>query len=511
MFLSLEPYDQNQLLEFLLYAQEEQASKRCQEAQEALQGSEQRYRDLFESSQEAISITSADGGMIEINQAALNLLGISREQALSRNVEDTYTDPTARERFQKEISEKGFVKDYEVRLRRPDGSEIDCLLTSTVRRNSDDTVLGFQNILRDVTERKQLENQFLQTKKMEALGTLAGGIAHDFNNILTGIMGFTEVLRLRSSLDSEERNDLLQIQQLADRAARLTEQLLLSSRQKSMQKTVLNLDAVIENTLKMLQRIIGEDIDLTFDPDPKLGAILADEGQVEQVMMNLVVNARDAMPKGGKLTVQTANVRIDGEYADTEGELEPGFYVSVTVTDTGEGMDENAMQKIFDPFFTTKEVGRGTGLGLSTVHAIVKNHEGYIQVKSEPEKGTSLTVLWPRTKHVFQQADVEAKREPMPGGTETILLVEDEQQVRDLIQRALVSVGYRVLSAASPAEARMRKGKVERKQSKIFKMPFVVTWKTLESTTSPSLLRSKRNLSRSIFDEIACCLRQGIL
>ena len=251
-------------------------------------------------------------------------------------------------------------------------------------------------VVMDMTEHRQLEEQLLQAQKMESIGILAGGVAHDFNNILPGIMGYADLLSLQIPDDPKAQPDLSQIQELAERAAKLTEQLLFFSRQQSMDQKFLDLNAVVESTVSLLRPIIGADIELNLMPDPDLGTIRADEGQIGQVLMNLTTNARDAMPTGGTLTIETSNIRLDREYANTLNDVEPGAYILWKITDTGTGMDAATQEHIFDPFFTTKEVGKGTGLGLSTIHGIVKNHGGHIEVESEPEKGTTFKIYWPQ-------------------------------------------------------------------------------------------------------------------
>ena len=314
------------------------------------------------------------------------------------------------------------------------------------------TPIRMVGTLLDLTERKQLEEQLLQAQKMEAIGTLAGGVAHDFNNILTGIMGYIDLLGFQIPDDPKVKADLSQVQQLADRAAKLTEQLLFFSRQHVTHHKSLDLNAVIESTLVMLRRIIGEDIQLKFIPDSDLGMIRADESQLGQVLVNLAANARDAMPRGGNLTIETANVRIDREFADTVVEVEPGDYIMWRITDTGSGMEASTQEKVFDPFFTTKEVGKGTGLGLSSVHGIVKEHGAHIHLESAPGQGTSFISYWPRVAGADQKVSEEEEANP-PHGSETILVVEDETAVREMIQRVLHSQGYRVVCAGSAEEA----------------------------------------------------------
>jgi len=344
---------------------------------------------------------------------------------------------------------KGGIYRYDYRIIRPSGECRTLYAQVKIFVDESGTPIRKVGTVLDITERKQLEKQLLQAQKMEAIGRLAGGVAHDFNNILTGIVGFAELVRLQLPDDPKIRDDLSQVQGLAERAKTLTRQLLLFSREQPVQERVLNLNTLIENTLTMLRQIIGEDIHLKFVPDPELGNLRADESQLGQVFLNLAVNARDAMPEGGKLTVETANVMLDGEGTQAE----PGPYVMVTVTDTGSGMDTQTQQKIFDPFFTTKEVGQGTGLGLSTVHGIIKQHGGAITVSSEPDKGTTFKVYFPRVEAPVEELPAEPREEVQPAGGETILVVEDEETIRILIHRVLEIQGYQVFCASNAGKA----------------------------------------------------------
>ncbi len=316
--------------------------------------------------------------------------------------------------------------------------------------NADERILV---AIEDVTERKLLEQQLRQAAKMEAIGRLAGGVAHDFNNLLTGIKGYTEILMGQAPKDSPMQDDLKELQSLTERAANLTRQLLAFSRKQTMRMQVVNLNDLIGNLLKMLRRLIGEDIELAFYPAEDLGNVRADPGQIEQVLMNLAVNAKDAMPDGGRLTIETANVFLDKAYADRHVGVTPGAYVMFAVTDTGCGMDEETLSKVFDPFFTTKEVGKGTGLGLSTVYGIVKQHGGNVWAYSEVGKGSSFKVYLPRVDELEQALPEAVDMTAMPSGSETILIVEDETAVRDIAARLLEEQGYKVLCAASPNEA----------------------------------------------------------
>ena len=309
-------------------------------------------------------------------------------------------------------------------------------------------VLGF---LLDVTERKRLEEQLRQAQKMEAVGRLAGGIAHDFNNLLTAITGYSELL-LQTIDDPGVREDLEEIHRAGDRAASLTRQLLAFSRSQVLQPKVLDLNGIVLDLEKMLKRILGEDVALTTDLEANLARIRIDPGQLEQVIMNLAVNSRDAMPGGGKLTLETRNLHLAEEMETRHAVVPPGSYVVLTVSDSGIGMDQGTQDRIFEPFFTTKRKGKGTGLGLATVYGIVKQSGGFVFVYSESGTGTTFRIYLPQC-----QADAEGSgaREQVPSGsgTETIVVAEDDTAVRSLIVRALSAQGYRVEEAATGQEA----------------------------------------------------------
>jgi nitrogen-specific signal transduction histidine kinase/CheY-like chemotaxis protein len=302
----------------------------------------------------------------------------------------------------------------------------------------------------DVTERRQLENQLRQAHKMEAVGQLAGGIAHDFNNLLTVILGYSDVVLNKLSADHRLCEEVHEIRKAGERAAALTGQLLAFSRMQVLLPQVIDLNEVVTHVYKMLRRLIGEDIDLRTVCAPATGRVKADQGQLEQVLMNLAVNARDAMPEGGVLTIGTRNAEVDASYAREHVPMEPGSYVMLSVSDTGTGMDAKTKGRIFEPFFTTKEKGKGTGLGLATVYGIVKQSGGFIWASSEPGHGTSFEIYLPR---VDEKAGVAAgygapqAREGV-GGTETVLLVEDEEGVRRLAREVLEAHGYTVLEAS---------------------------------------------------------------
>jgi len=313
----------------------------------------------------------------------------------------------------------------------------------------DGRILG---TVRDVTERRQLELQLRQAQKMEAIGRLAGGVAHDFNNVLTAVFGYVDLLREELPQDSDAQKDLSEVRKAAERAASLTRQLLAFSRQQVLEPVVLELNELVTDFEKMLRRVIGEDVELRLALGAEVGNVRADPGQLHQVIMNLVVNARDAMPTGGKLTLETANAELTSVYAELHKPVVPGPYVMLAVSDTGTGMTPEIQARIFEPFFTTKEKGKGTGLGLSTVYGIVKQSEGYVWVYSEPSKGTTFKVYLPRVDAAADELS-KPKATGTLAGTETILLAEDDAILRPLAKQLLEKLGYRVLEGGDAAEA----------------------------------------------------------
>jgi nitrogen-specific signal transduction histidine kinase/ActR/RegA family two-component response regulator len=310
-----------------------------------------------------------------------------------------------------------------------------------------------EGIIVDITERKQLETQLQQARRMEAIGRLAGGIAHDFNNLLTIIKGYTELALNRPRISVELRADVERIEDASERAGTLVRQLLAFSRRQVLQPKLIDLNSIVLGLDKLLRRLMDEDIQMTTIPGNDIGTIKADPAQVEQVIMNLVVNARDAMPNGGRLTVETANVDLDAAYATDHATVKPGSYVMLAVSDSGTGMSPETVAHIFEPFYTTKESGRGTGLGLSTVYGIVKQSGGYIWVYSEPGLGSSFKVYLPRVEQAPEALPVVKTTSGQEKGTETVLLVEDQPQVRELVRMALSEKGYTVLATSSPEDA----------------------------------------------------------
>ena len=430
------------------------------------QESDDRYKALFNRSNDLVYIHDFEGRFIDANSAALNRLGYTKEELRSVSFAtllsaDQYA--LAAQVLQ-ELQAIGVqTSPTEFRLRTKTGGQI-WVETQAAVIMADGKVVAIQGIGRDVTERKQaeqaraqLEEQLRASQKMEAIGSLAGGVAHDFNNLLSVILGYTG-FAMEGVRDGDPiRNDLLEVKQAGERAAALTRQLLAFSRKQVLQPVAIDLNQIAAGVEKMLQRILGEDIDLVQTLAPDLGLTLADPGQIEQVLMNLVVNARDAMPEGGKLTIETSNVEIDEEYAARHVAVTPGSYVQLAVSDKGCGMDEQTRERIFEPFFTTKERGKGTGLGLSTVYGIVKQSGGNIWVYSEPGQGTTFKIYLPRAPSATAATAIEPTTIRAPStGTETILVVEDEEALRKVALRALEAAGFKVLTAADGNEALMK-------------------------------------------------------
>ena len=430
-------------------------------AEKELRASETRYRRLFESAKDGILILDAETGqVVDANPFLISLLGYTHADFLGKNVWDLgpFKDIAISKDAFKELQEKDYVRYEDLPLQTRDGRLINVEFVSNVYWVGETKVI--QCNIRDITrrkhdeeERKRLEAQLQASQKMEAIGSLAAGVAHDFNNLLSVILGGTE-LALHGLREGDPLNDnLLEVKQAGERAAGLTRQLLAFGRRQLLQPVLLNLNQVAEGLEQMLRRILGEDIDFVQVLAPNLGVVRADPGQIEQVLLNLVVNARDAMPEGGKLTIETSNVEIDDAEAALHLAMKPGSYVRVVVTDTGCGMDEQTKRQLFEPFFTTKEMGKGTGLGLSTVYGIVKQSGGNICVTSEPGLGTSFAIHFPRELSAkVTSPRLRAIRKPH-AGSEALLVVDDEEAIRKVVTRSLEAVGYRVLSAATAGEA----------------------------------------------------------
>jgi PAS domain S-box-containing protein len=423
------------------------------QAEDELSQSEDRFARVFQSNLVAIGFAGMSSGrLIDVNLRWLEFFGYTRDEVIGRTVSELglWVDPADRERHIAAIYAGHAASRGEVAFRGKSGKIRHAMVSMeamTLAGAEEPLVMAF---LVDMTERKHLEAQLLHAQKMEAVGRLAGGVAHDFNNQLGVILGYTELLMLKAS--EAQRGKLEQILKAGHHAAVLTRQLLAFSRKEVVEPKVLNLNVLVSELEKILGRLIGEDIDIAIVPGADLGQVKADPGQLEQVLMNLCVNARDAMHEGGLLRIETANVELDAAYAVRHEPMAPGRYVMLAVSDTGCGIEKEDLSRIFEPFFTTKEQGKGTGLGLAMVYGIVKQAGGFVWVYSEPGQGTTFKIYLPRIDDTA--VEPAALETPMPTrGCETILLVEDEGSLREIAREILEEHGYRVIEAAGPNEA----------------------------------------------------------
>jgi two-component system cell cycle sensor histidine kinase/response regulator CckA len=421
------------------------------EAEQALRLSEERYRLLIENARDSLFVFDRSGAFVDVNPQVCRQLGYTREELTSLSVGDIVVGMGAEEMkaVMARIDSDGHLL-RETAHRRKDGSTFPV----EVSLASYETAAGrrYQALARDITNRRRLEEQLRQAQKMESVGRLAGGIAHDFNNLLSSIIGFSELTLMNLPPDDPLGDNLREIIEAGQRAAGLTRQLLVFSRKQVLEMKTVDLNAVIEHSTRMLGRMIGEDVVIKINPAPALPPINADVGQLEQVLMNLVVNARDAMPKGGELLIETACVDLDEVYARSHQDLTPGKYVMFSVTDSGSGIDLDVQGRMFDPFFTTKEEGKGTGLGLATVYGIVRQHKGHVWFYSEPGRGATFKIHFPALVEGELEENALSRAE-VPRGSETILVVDDDLSVRRLIARTIDSLGYRTLVAGSSQEA----------------------------------------------------------
>jgi PAS domain S-box-containing protein len=427
------------------------------QAEEELRHREREYRRLIENTPEVVWKADEQGRVFFISEKIEKVFGYTRAEIYSEGERLWFgrMHPDDRERVREaytKLFRENRLFDVEYRIQHGDGhwmwwhDRAALIAGRPEERHA-------EGLLSDITERKQMEQQLRQKHKMEAIGHLAGGLAHDFNNLLTVIKGNNDILSDTTARSAAQQRSVEQIRKAADRAASLTRQLLAFTRMQVLQPTVLDLNAIVAELNKMLPRLISENIEFLFVPDLKLGRVKADRGQLEQVIMNLAVNARDAMPHGGKLVVETKNFVMDEAYARKHPPAKPGQYVLLTVSDTGHGMDAETQSHIFEPFFTTKEQGKGTGLGLATVYGIVKQSSGFIWVYSEPGRGTTFEVYLPRVDESFELTQPGKHAVTATRGTETLLLAEDEEAVRELVAGFLRQNGYTVLEAKNGVEA----------------------------------------------------------
>ncbi len=423
------------------------------EAEQAFRATESLFHSAFDDTNVPMVITGIDHRFLQVNAAFARLFGYSREEMLRMSTpEITHPDDLAASFALREGLLEGkshFVQ--EKRYIHRDGHVIWAMTNVSLVRDAANQPLLYVGQVQDITDRRQLEEQFRQSQKLEAVGRLAGGVAHDFNNLLTVINGFSEILLNTLSRTDANREMVDAIHDAGKRAAALTSQLLAFSRNAIVEPKVLDLNEVLTGSERLLKRLIGADVTLATALAPDLGRVKADPTQVEQIVMNLAVNARDAMPRGGKLTFETRDVRLRDDDAATYPDLKVGDYIQLAVSDTGCGMTEEVQAKVFEPFFTTKEVGKGTGLGLAMVYGVVKAHGGHVSVYSELGVGTTFKILLPATRAVAGRNSEEVQLET--SGTETVLLAEDEDNVRRLARQSLESHGYVVLEACNGSEA----------------------------------------------------------
>jgi PAS domain S-box-containing protein len=437
---------------FAIHVQE----RHRRQAEEALRASELRFRALVENSSDGLLLIDREGRVTYTTPSSERHLGWKPEQMIGRSVFD-FLDPEDREtvgvRMAEALRQPGRVVTAEGRIRHADGSWR-IMEGLAVNRLTDRSVRAIVLNVRDLTERRKLEEQLRQSQKMEAVGQLAGGIAHDFNNLLTAILGYCRLILDDMPLDNPLRTDLEEIRLAGERAAALTRQLLAFSRRQMLQPQIVDINAIVHDLEKLLRRLITADVELVTALAPALPPVRVDPASIEQVLMNLVVNARDAMPSGGRLLIETASVDLDDAYAAGHAGVAAGPYVVLAVSDTGNGMDEVTRARIFEPFFTTKEQGRGTGLGLATVYGLVKQSGGHIWVYSEPGHGTVFKIYLPQAEvtKTTRPVDRDQARERATGW-ETVLLVEDENAVRALAREVLRRHGYVVLEARHGVDA----------------------------------------------------------
>ncbi len=405
--------------------------------------SEEKYRMVVEQASDGIIVVDRNGNFMDVNPRMLEMLGYSGDEFLRMNMRDVISaEDLARDPLDLDALQANEVTRKERRFVRRDGGTVEVEIGITTLADG-----RFQEIVRDVSERKRLEMQLRQSQKLEAVGRLAGGVAHDFNNLLTVILGHSDMALSAMDAHDRRRRDIEDIRDAGARAAVLTNQLLAFSRKQVLQPKIVNVGNAVASLTKMLGRLLNSNIELVTRCQDDTWLTKVDPGQLDQVILNLVLNARDAMPLGGRLVLETANQKVDGQLTD-HPEVPPGDYVMLVVSDTGSGMDAETRSHLFEPFFTTKALGKGTGLGLSTVYGIVRQSGGYIWVHSEPDRGTIVKVCLPRAAEQTEAQKPRQEYQPLPGGTETVLLAEDDERVRRLIASVLDQLGYTVLEAA---------------------------------------------------------------
>jgi len=419
----------------------------------ALRESEIRYRRIFENVREIYFESTLEGEVVEVSPSVEDILKVKRKDVLEKNATFMYADPEARKRYIDTLKSQGSVTNYIVDMVDSEGTVHPVSITATLITVEGEESPRIVGSMRDITESRRLQEQLQQAQKMEAVGTLAGGIAHDFNNILTAIIGGTDLVLGMISEDDQAYPTIHDIHRTGIKASRLTKQLLAFSRKQVFEASVIDANVVIEELQPLLKRLLREDIELIIHLDPGEKKIKADPTQIEMMLINLSINAVDAMLDGGKLIIETQSVEIEDRIVKAHFIIEPGEYIQISVSDTGTGMDDGIVDKIFDPFFTTKERGKGTGLGLAVVYGIVKQHGGYIYVYSEPGEGSSFKLLFPPTGGEIVKEESSKPGDGAVGGSETVLVVEDDRIVLNLVERILKERGYDVHCASEGEEA----------------------------------------------------------
>ncbi len=427
--------------------------KSRREAERAIQQSEKKYRRLFEHSKDAIFIRDAGNRFVDMNPAGLELLGYSdMEEVRTLNpAGHLYQDPVRWTELKRKMEKQGYVRDFEVTLNRKDGASVIVLETATAARNEAGDIVGFDGIWHDITEQRKLEAQFLRAQRLENIGKLASGVAHDLNNILAPLLMGIDLLRTRIE-DPSCIKVLDTMQSSGKRGADLVKQILAFARGVKSERVPIQLRHLLRDVEKIMRETSSKAIHVACDPPRELWTVVADGTQMHQVLMNLCINARDAMPSGGTLTISGGNVQLNEPLKRWGLEIEPGPYVTLQVSDTGIGIAPEIIDKIFEPFFTTKELGKGTGLGLSTVQAIARGHSGLVDITSVLGRGTAIMVYIPA--RIAQHETQEEKKNQLPcGNGELIMVVDDEAAIRDITRATLEAFGYRVISASDGAEA----------------------------------------------------------
>ena len=420
------------------------------ETQKSLRESEDMIRNIFETSEEVLFTSNINGEIVDINPAIERVAGYSIDEMIGKSAFIFYEDPYEREELVDELKRNGFLKNKEIHLFAKDGSILYGLVTANPRLDDEGNIIGLMGSIRDITEMKKLEYQFMQTQKMDAIGNLAGGIAHNFNNILMGVMGYAEYLLMKRKPDDQDYKALQTIFNATQRAVELTSQLLNIARSGTHIPRKINLNDIVKETLLLLSGSIDKSVKIETHFLEEIDQIRGDRGQLEQCLLNLCINAREAMTGGGKIVIETQNVYLDGNYATNHIEAQTGNYVMLSVSDTGSGIPQKIKARIFEPFFTTKSDKGGTGMGLATLYGIVRNHGGFVNVYSEEDKGTVFKLYFPVSPEVMGERD-EPTEESGEGarlsGSETVLIIDDERYVLDIWSDYLTDNGFRVLTA----------------------------------------------------------------